>query len=80
MIERVTKRAESSGRTDDNMESLKKRFKTFEGETLPVIDYFRKKGKVIEVRISSMNDYNNFSQRLMVIEKLTLSVWILKLN
>ena len=51
MTQRITKRGESSGRTDDNMESLKKRFKTFEEETLPVIDYFEKKGKVIRVKI-----------------------------
>ena len=49
MTKRITKRSESSGRTDDNMESLKKRFKTFEEETLPIIDYFEKKGKVIRV-------------------------------
>ncbi|KRT78843.1 hypothetical protein AMK59_7303 [Oryctes borbonicus] len=32
--------AEGSGRADDNVESLKKRFNTYQQETKPVIDYY----------------------------------------
>ena len=50
MTKRIEERAKTSGRTDDNMESLKKRFRIFESETLPVIEYYEKKNKVIRVR------------------------------
>ena len=46
-------RASQSDRTDDNLESLKKRFKTFENDTLPVINYYAKQNKVIEVALAS---------------------------
>ena len=39
--ERVLDRAKGSGRSDDNVESLRKRFSTFEGEAVPVIDALR---------------------------------------
>lgn len=39
--ERVMQRSKDSGRSDDNLESLRRRFKTFKGETVPVIDTLR---------------------------------------
>jgi len=39
--ERVMQRSKDSGRSDDNLESLRRRFKTFKGETVPVIDAMR---------------------------------------
>ncbi|CAK9302401.1 unnamed protein product [Gordionus sp. m RMFG-2023] len=41
-IDRCLKRGAMSGREDDNIESLKKRFHTFENSTLSIIDYYRK--------------------------------------
>jgi UMP-CMP kinase len=49
MTQRILERAKASRRTDDNPESLKKRFDTFERETLPVIEYYSKQNKVIKV-------------------------------
>lgn len=49
MLERLLKRGETSGRSDDNPESIKKRFKTFVETSMPVVDYFREKGKVYRV-------------------------------
>jgi len=46
MTDRILKRGESSGRTDDNLEVLKKRFKTFNEETMPVIKIYEEAGKV----------------------------------
>lgn len=40
---RILSRGESSGRDDDNLVSLKKRFATFKKETLPVVEHFKKK-------------------------------------
>ena len=39
--ERVMKRSKDSGRSDDNLESLRRRFTTFQGETMPVVDTLR---------------------------------------
>jgi len=39
--ERVMQRSKDSGRSDDNLESLRRRFKTFQSETVPVVDTLR---------------------------------------
>jgi hypothetical protein len=39
--QRIIERGKASGRSDDNIESLRKRFKTFQDETVPVIDTLR---------------------------------------
>ena len=49
MRERLLNRGKTSGRVDDNEASIKKRFKTFVETSMPVVDYYRKKGKVVEV-------------------------------
>ena len=63
---RLLKRGETSGREDDNVESIKKRFRkwsmladsrvighdylgTYENDTKPVIEHYRKEDKVAEV-------------------------------
>ncbi|KAI5953536.1 URA6 [Candida jiufengensis] len=50
MLNRLLERGKTSGRADDNIESIKKRFKTFIDTSMPVVDYFEKEGKVIKVR------------------------------
>lgn len=49
MEARLLKRGESSGRTDDNIQSIKKRFQTFLNQTLPVVSSYEKEGKVHRV-------------------------------
>lgn len=49
MLERLLERGKTSGRTDDNEESIKKRFRTFEETSMPVVDYYRKQDRVVEV-------------------------------
>ncbi|EIE88297.1 hypothetical protein G6F46_000803 [Rhizopus delemar] len=49
LLERLLKRGESSGRVDDNIESIKKRFQTFKDTSYPVIEAFEKKNKVCEI-------------------------------
>jgi UMP-CMP kinase len=49
MLERLLERGKTSGRSDDNEESIQKRFVTFKETSLPVIDYYKEKGKVSEV-------------------------------
>lgn len=47
MVKRLLKRAETSGRVDDNEETIKKRLKTFEDQTLPVVTEFGERVKQI---------------------------------
>lgn len=48
-IERIMARAQKEWRADDNEESIKVRLAAFENETLPVINYFKWKWKVITI-------------------------------
>lgn len=53
MQERLLNRGKTSGRADDNAESIKKRFRTFEETSMPVVEYFEKLGKVVRIPASS---------------------------
>ena len=46
---RLLSRGQVSGRTDDNLATVKKRFVTFYESTMPVIDYYEKESKLIKV-------------------------------
>lgn len=54
LLNRLLKRGESSGRVDDNIESIKKRFQTFKETSYPVIEYYEQKGKAFKVTYRSM--------------------------
>ncbi|KAJ3037547.1 bifunctional uridylate/adenylate kinase [Rhizophlyctis rosea] len=56
MLQRLLKRGETSGRADDNIESIKKRFKTFVETSMPVVDYFDKQGKVRKIQCTKPVD------------------------
>lgn len=49
MTERLLSRAKTSGRVDDNIETIKKRLVTFETATAPVLDYYKKAGRLVSV-------------------------------
>jgi len=49
MLQRLLKRGETSGRIDDNIDSIKKRFQTFKDTSYPVVEYFRGQEKVVDV-------------------------------
>ncbi|KAF2149825.1 UMP-CMP kinase [Myriangium duriaei CBS 260.36] len=53
MEERLLSRGKTSGRADDNLESIKKRFKTFEETSMPVVDMFEKEGRVVKVQATA---------------------------
>uniref|UniRef100_A0A7S1AEG2 UMP/CMP kinase n=1 Tax=Noctiluca scintillans TaxID=2966 RepID=A0A7S1AEG2_NOCSC len=46
---RLLSRGESSGRADDNLESIRKRFMTFEGESLPIVAAYERDDLVFTV-------------------------------
>lgn len=52
MEARMRKRAETSTRSDDKEDVIKKRIRNYLDQTLPVVDYYRKFGKVNEIDAS----------------------------
>ncbi|WP_404309374.1 nucleoside monophosphate kinase [Neorhodopirellula lusitana] len=50
--QRILARAKYTGRTDDNVESLKLRFDTFKADTLPTVEMFKSRGRCIEIDTS----------------------------
>jgi adenylate kinase family enzyme len=49
---RILGRAKYTGRSDDNVESIKLRFDTFKAETLPIVDLFKGKNRCVEIDTS----------------------------
>ena len=50
--QRIMGRAKYSGRSDDNVDSLRLRFDTFKSETLPTVKHFKAHNKCIEIDTS----------------------------
>jgi adenylate kinase len=49
LIQRVLERGKDSGRTDDNAEIMQKRLEVYREFTLPVINYYKKSKRLVEV-------------------------------
>ena len=49
MTERLLERGKTSGRADDNEETIRKRLETFRQSTMPVLDHYEQKGKLRKV-------------------------------
>ena len=66
MQRRLLERGKTSGRTDDNAESIKKRFRVFVEASMPVVDYFDKQGRVVKVVATKTPDvvYKETKERL----------------
>lgn len=62
MLQRLLKRGETSGRADDNAESIKKRFRTFLDTSMPVVEHYEKEGKV--VKVDSMLEVEEVGRRI----------------
>ena len=49
MQQRLLERAKTSKRSDDNVETIKKRFKVYYNETEPIIEKYKSQNKVLEI-------------------------------
>ena len=67
MVERLLNRAKTSGRVDDNEETIKKRLATFHKHSEPVIQYYKDKCAQI-VALKSPDDV--FKEVQTVLDKL----------
>ena len=54
--ERLLNRGKTSGRSDDNAESIRKRFKTFVETSMPVVYQYEKEGKVEKIDATDTPD------------------------
>ncbi len=63
---RIMGRAKYSGRSDDNLESIKLRFDTFKAETLPTVEFFKSNNKCVEIDVSPEREtvYQHVAQLL----------------
>ena len=49
MTQRLLQRGQTSGRSDDNLETIKKRFVTYENDTMEIVKQYTAKGKNYDV-------------------------------
>lgn len=50
LIERLLKRGQVSGRSDDNLDTIKKRLHVYHNQTKPLKDYYVKEGKYKQIK------------------------------
>jgi len=56
LVERLLERGKTSGRADDNLETIEKRLKVYSDNTLPVIEFYRATGRLTEADNNSTVD------------------------
>lgn len=66
MTARLLERGKTSGRADDNMETIIKRFKTYEEQTRPIVAYYAERELVRQVD-ASKTEVEVFAQVVSVI-------------
>ena len=54
MQKRLLERAKTSGRIDDNIESIKKRFQTYLDDTQPILKIFENKNKIKKINSDNL--------------------------
>jgi len=56
LTERLANRGKTSGRVDDNLESIKKRIQVFINDTVPVIEFYEREGRIRRVNANAAVD------------------------
>ncbi len=56
MAKRLMKRGETSGRIDDNQETISKRLVTFHEQTTAILGYYGKQGKLVTIDANRPQD------------------------
>jgi adenylate kinase len=57
LIQRLLKRGEYAGRSDDNLETIKNRLIVYQERTEPLKEYYKKKGKLFKIKgVGSIED------------------------
>ncbi len=63
LVKRLINRGKTSGRSDDNEETIKKRLNQYHTKTAPVKDFYQKQGKLYE--INGVGEIDEINQRLL---------------
>lgn len=50
LITRLIERGKTSGRSDDNLETIQKRLVTYDEQTKPVLDFYKKEGVAVNIK------------------------------
>lgn len=66
LVERLLKRGQESGRSDDNLETINERLKVYNNQTAPLREYYIRQGKYHGVKGSGSIDdiFNDIRKRL----------------
>lgn len=69
LIDRLLKRGITSGRSDDNYETIQKRIQVYHSKTAPVLDFYKKEGLATEIKgTGSMQEiFNRISAVLSMV-------------
>ncbi|MBN2669388.1 MAG: adenylate kinase [Bacteroidales bacterium] len=70
-IQRLIKRGEDSNRADDNLEVIQNRLKAYHQKTLPVLEFYKQKGNLVE--INGMGSIPEIQKRISKSVETTLS-------
>jgi adenylate kinase len=62
LVQRLLKRAEIEGRSDDNEEAIRTRMVEYEQKTAPLVDYYRQHGVLAEV--DGLGDIDEVARRI----------------
>jgi len=62
LVTRLLERGQSSGRSDDNLEVIKSRLKEYEEKTMPLIGFYKERGKYIA--IDGVGEISEITNRL----------------
>jgi adenylate kinase len=62
LVSRLLKRGETSGRSDDNLETIEKRINVYQTQTAPVIDFYKEEG--CYVGIAGIGGIDEISNRI----------------
>ena len=65
MTERLLNRGKTSGRIDDNIETIKKRLETFHEQTVPLIGFYKDKCEKVQ-SVKSRHQYFFFGKELSI--------------
>ncbi|KAL8331545.1 hypothetical protein RB593_002122 [Gaeumannomyces tritici] len=70
MERRLLDRGKTSGRSDDNAESIRKRFRTFVETSMPVVDHYEREGRVVKIPATAAPDAVNAETRKQLASRL----------
>lgn len=57
LVKRLLERGKTSGRSDDNLETIQKRLNTYKEQTMPVISFYQKEGTAVDIKgVGSIDD------------------------